>query len=68
MLISPHACNAIYREDKITPTIMIINYHGNPQKTFISCYSPINVSDEKDNERFYTDLTSLTRKYKIIMY
>ena len=29
---------------------MIINFHGNPQTTVISCYNPTNVSDEKDTK------------------
>ena len=39
-----------------------MNFHGNPQTTFISCYSPTNISDEQDTERFYIDLISLTRQ------
>ena len=61
MLDSPHAYNAISGVDKITLRLMIMNFHGNPQTTFISCYSPTNVSYEQEPERFYTDLT-LTRQ------
>ena len=30
--------------------------------TVILCYSPENVSDEHETDRFYSDLTSLTRQ------
>ena len=41
---------------------MTIQFHGNPQTTIISCYSPTNVSDEIETEDFYTDLTAITRQ------
>ena len=47
MIVSPQAYNALSSVDKITPRIMIMNFHGNPQTTVISCYSPTNVSDEQ---------------------
>ena len=46
----------------ITPRIMIATFHGNPETTVISCYSPTNVSDEIDTEIFYSDLSSLIRQ------
>ena len=46
----------------ITLRIMIATFHGNPETTVISCYSPTNVSDEIDTEIFYSDLSSLIRQ------
>ena len=40
---------------------MAIHVMGNPLKTVLSCYSPTNVSDQEETERFYVDLTSYTR-------
>ena len=41
---------------------MTATFQGNPQTTIITCYSPTNVSDEIETERFYADLSSLTRQ------
>ena len=49
---------------------MIMNFHRNPHTTVMSYYSLTNVSDEQDTDRFYTDLTSLTRhipKYNLLI-
>ena len=46
----------------ITPRIMIATFHGNPETTVISCYSPTNVSGEIDTEIFFSDLSSLIRQ------
>ena len=46
----------------ITPRILIATINGNPKTTVISCYSPTNVSDEVEVERFYENLTSVTRQ------
>ena len=48
---SPHAYNAIYSVEKITPRMMVMNFHLNPHTTVISCYILKNVSDEQ-----YTDI------------
>ena len=48
--------------EKITPIIMIMNFHENPQTSVTSWYSPTNVSDEQETERFYKYITSLTRQ------
>ena len=54
----------------ITPRIMVTSFQVNPQTTVISCYSPTNVSNETDAERFYSDLSSLIRqvpKYNVLV-
>ena len=40
---------------------MVATFHGNPNTTIISCYSPTNVSEELEVEQFYMELASLTR-------
>ena len=37
-------------------------FNGNPKLAVIECYSPTNVSDEIEIERFYENLTSVTRE------
>ena len=54
----------------IKSRIMAIHIQGNPKTTLISCYSPTNVSDEQDTERFYNDLTYFIRhipKYNVLI-
>ena len=41
--------------------IMAIHFQRNPHTNVMSCYSPTNMSDEQDTERFYTDLTYFIR-------
>ena len=41
---------------------MVATFHGNPNTTIISCYSPTNVSEELEVEQFYMELASLTRQ------
>ena len=41
---------------------MVATFHGNPNITIKSCYSPTNVSEELEVEQFYMELTSLTRQ------
>ena len=45
----------------ISNRIVAIHVMGNPLTTVISCYSPTNVSDQEETERFYVDLTSYIR-------
>ena len=45
----------------ISNRIVAIHFMGNPLTTVISCYSPTNVSDQEETERFYVDITSYTR-------
>ena len=62
MLFSPQTYKALETVEMITPRIMIATINGNPRITVISCYSPTNVSDEIEVERFYVNLTSITRQ------
>ena len=39
---------------------MVATFHGNPNTTIISCYSPTNVSEELQVEQFYMEFASLT--------
>ena len=41
---------------------MEATFHGNPNTTIISCYSPTNVSEELEVEQFVMELASLTRQ------
>ena len=61
MLFSPQTYKALETFEMITPRIRIATINGNPRTTVISCYSPTNVSDEIEVERFYVNLTSVTR-------
>ena len=60
MLVSSQAYKTIASVEMISHRIMIVNFQGNPQTSVISCYSPINISDEQESEIFYTKLTCLT--------
>ena len=61
ILINLRAYNAIKSIDMISNRIVAIHFMGNPLTTVISCYSPTNMSDQEETERFYVDLTSYTR-------
>ena len=62
MLLNPQAYNALASVEIITPRILIATINANPKTTVISCYNPTNVSDEVEVERFYENLTSVTRQ------
>ena len=62
MLFSPQDYKALETVEMITPRIMIATVNGNARTTVISCYSPTNVSDEIEVERYYVNLTSVTRQ------
>ena len=62
MLLRKDIYNTLSSIKKISPRIMTATFQGNPQTTIITCYSPTNVSDETETERFYADLSSLTRQ------
>ena len=46
--------------EKIIRRIITLNYDGNPIMTVISCYKPINVSDEDDVTDIYNNVCSFT--------
>ena len=54
MLVSSEDYNTVASVEMISPRIMIVNFQGNPQTSVISCYSPINISNEQETEIFYT--------------
>jgi exonuclease III len=62
MLLSPRAYKALNKVESITPRIMVATFNGNPEATIISCYSPTNVHDESEVEKFYHELSSVTRE------
>ena len=39
----------------------VVTFNGNPRATIISCYSPINDSEETELVAFYDELSSLVR-------
>ena len=50
--------------------MMVAMFNGNPNATIISCYSPLNVSEDTDLIFFHNDLSSLVRsilKYKVLI-
>ena len=47
--------------EKITSPILVVTFHGNPEPTLISYYSPTNIADEQEAIDFYNDLSSLIR-------
>ena len=56
ILLSKEAYNAVASIELISPRIIITTINRNPKATAISCYSPTNVRDEIEVERFYEDL------------
>ena len=61
ILIGPRALKSLNSIEKIQPRMMGATFNGNPRATIISCYSPINVSEETELVTFYDDLSSLVR-------
>ena len=44
LLVNSRAYSSISNIETISPRIMVATFHGNPNTTIISCYSPTNVS------------------------
>ena len=61
MLIEPRALKSLNSIEKIQPRMMVATFNSDPRETFLSCYSPTNVSEETDLIAFYNDLSSLVR-------
>ena len=61
MLLSPLATRSLNSIEKITSRILVATFHGNPEPTLISCYSPANIAYEQEVIDFYDDLSSLIR-------
>jgi len=62
MLMSPHAYKSLSSIESVTPRILVANFNGNPQTSIICCYSPTNVTEEVETERFYDELSSIIRQ------
>ena len=62
MLLSPKAMDALSNIEAVTNRILIATFNGNPASSVICCYSPTNVSEEDVAQKFYDDLSSLTRQ------
>ena len=62
LLVNSRAYSSLSNIETISPRIMVVTFHGNPNTTIISCYSPKNVSEELEVEQFYTEFASLTRQ------
>ena len=61
ILIEPQALKSQNSIEKIQPRMMVATFNGNPSATIISCYCPINVSEETDLIAYYNELSSLVR-------
>ena len=59
MLIRPQALKSLNSIEKIQRRMIVATFNGNPRTTIISCYSPINVSEETKLIAFYDELSSL---------
>ena len=70
MLLSPHAFKSPKSIERITSRILVATFHGNPEKTLISFYTPTNIADEQDPVGFYDNLSFLVRsvpKYNVLI-
>ena len=56
LLLSPKASDNLLSIEKVSDRILIAEFNSNPKTTFVACYSPTNVSDEKLVDDFYLDL------------
>ena len=59
MLIKPRALKSQKNIEKIQLKMMVATFNGNPCATIISCYIPMNVSEETELIVFYNALSSL---------
>ena len=62
ILIGPRALKSLNSIERMQPRMMLATFNANPRATIISCYSPINVSEETELVAFYDELSSLVRK------
>ena len=62
ILLSPQAYGTLLNVESINARIMVATFNGNPQTTFVACYSPTNVSEEIQAQEFYTQLQDTIRK------
>ena len=58
LVLSPKASSNLISLNKISDRIILAEFNSNPKTSFISCYSPTNVSDETIVDEFYSSLLS----------
>ena len=59
ILIGPRALKSLNSIERMQPRMKAATFNGNPRAILISCYSPINVSEETELIAFYDELSSL---------
>ena len=62
LFIRSSAYQSLLNIEKISSRIIISTFDGNPKTSVICCYSPTNVSEESEVEKFYYDLASVVRQ------
>ena len=60
-LIGPRVLKTLNSIERIQPRMLAATFNGKPRATIISCYSPINDSEETELVAFYDELSSLVR-------
>ncbi|XP_066910499.1 uncharacterized protein [Clytia hemisphaerica] len=58
IFLSPKASNNLLSVNKVSDRIIVAEFNSNPKTSFISCYSPTNVSDESLADDFYSSLSA----------
>lgn len=61
ILLSPKASSNLLSIKKVSDRIVVAEFNTNPKTSFISCYSPTNVSDETIVDDFYSSLSLTLR-------
>ena len=67
MLVSPRAYKSLFKVESLSPRMMVATFNGNPQTTFIYCYSSTICSDEIEAVEFYRMLQVSHVSYRSIM-
>ena len=62
IFIDPRALKSLNSIERIQPRMMVVTFNGNLRATIISCYSPINVSEETELIAFCDELSSLVHR------
>lgn len=57
ILLSSRASDNLLSLTKVSKRIVVAEFNSSPKTTFISCYSPTNVSDEAAVDDFYSSLS-----------
>jgi len=56
-LLSPRAADNLLSLRKVSNRIIVAEFNSNPKTTFVTCYSPTNVSEQVDIDNFYSILS-----------